>query len=126
MRFDPLLFLCKQAAGDFNAVLSASGYTVKELSEEFLTIKSAWDRSSKFVIKRITGEAPEKTELLFRHRGELVHYVPEAQKFSTESVRGIVVMDMTKFNIHALNATKQKEPVYVRLEGDLYGAQEFV
>lgn len=123
--FDPLQFLCKQVAGDFNAVFSASGETIKDQSAP-LKISGSWDRSAKFVLKHVSGEAPAKTQIRFFYEHDLVHLIPEGERFSTELTRGIVILDMTKFFINAVNAEHEKESCYVRLEGDLYGAGELL
>lgn len=123
--FDPLMFLCKQAAGDFNAVLSASGETSKAPGGA-MKIEGPWDRSSRFKCHRITGTAPEKTVIQFYDQKELVHIVPEGKEFASEMVRGFVIRDMTRFKIFAVNSEKEKEPVFIRIEGDLYGASELL
>lgn len=123
--FDPLQFLCKQVAGDFNGVFGASGETVKDLSKP-LKISGSWDRSAKYVLHHISGECPEKTELRFFYEHDLVHIIPEARRFSSELIRGIVILDMTKFFINAINSEKENESCYVRLEGDLYSPGELL
>lgn len=123
--FDPLQFLCKQAAGDFNSVFSCAGETSKE-KNKVLDIKGSWDPSARFKLHRVSGEAPAKTQILFHNQHELVAIIPEGQSFSSEFVRGIVIRDMLRFHIYAINAEHENEPAFVRLEGDLYGAGELL
>lgn len=110
---DPLLFIAKFYAGDFNSQIYFEGERTESKQAKHLP----WDPSSKLVIRHVTAEGPKESNVVIRLQGDLVHYIPEAEKYSSSDLN-IVVRRLNALEavFSGVNAGK----IIVRLEVDLY------
>jgi hypothetical protein len=110
---DPLLFIAKYYAGDFSSQIYFEG----EYNETKSANKLSWDPSSKMVIRHITTEGPKESNVQLRLQGDLVHYIPEAEKYSSADLK-IVVRRLNA--LQAVFGGGNAGLITVRMEIDLY------